>query len=273
MSGRYFARGFPTPSTSNNRASRLSTIPELVEDDDVSPCPAPKRQKTHSIRPIFATLRYQEHNDDHYMSDNLHNRRSRQAKSPPRSPSPPTPKLKESYRNLVVKLHSVKVTKLEDVVNAARQEIKGKIDANLAALSDLNNKEEDLSVSPLDLQVDTQITDKDGQKRIATISVGDFASDLEKKAKKRRSKLEDLWASWTEAQAEITELSAAIRGHRGSKDTKGISSSRSGWVDKEYADIDRRSKHIADAMHACEEEFQGQFHGTATDILEAALNE
>ncbi|KAI1270463.1 hypothetical protein F5Y18DRAFT_421957 [Xylariaceae sp. FL1019] len=273
MSGRHFVRGLPTPSTGNRRSSRLSTIPELVEDDDISPCPASKRQKTHSIRPIFETTRYQEHNEDNYMSDTLHTRRSRQDKTPPRSPSPPTPKLKESYRNLGIKLHSVKVTKLEGVVDAARQEIGGKIDANLATLSELHNKAKDLSVSPLSLHVDTQITDKDGQNRTSLVSVGEFVSNLEKNASRRQRKLEDLWASWTDAQADIDELSAAIKGHRGSKSTKGMSSSNRGWVNNEIAEIDGRSKQTVDDMHACEEKFQNQLDEEAMGVVKMALEE
>ncbi|KAI8633839.1 hypothetical protein F5Y19DRAFT_471094 [Xylariaceae sp. FL1651] len=275
MHSRLFGRGLPTPLHTAN--SRRRTVRDRVLDEDETDerPPSPKQRAYYSIRPIFDKCPRRK-NDDDASVDQLRNRRRIRASPPPAPESPLVKNLTHNYAALRVTLHSNAVTDFEKAQENMTLEMDKKIDANLLKLSEIDNEAQQLSASHLDLEVETQISDKSGQQRTSAVSIRIALSRYQKREALRTKELIRLWSSWERVQANIGELSNTIKDvfeRDPPNETRGISSSHREWIEQEDVDIGHRSKEVVEEMTACEDDLQEKLEDEAANVAKAILNQ
>ncbi|GAP89506.1 hypothetical protein SAMD00023353_3800220 [Rosellinia necatrix] len=273
-----WARLFPSegalPSPLHTDDPRHKSVREHLPDqhEDDAHSPPPKKRARYSILPIFDKYKRYDRGDGSSIERFPLQRRD-QASPSPAPESPLVEKLKRNYAALRVTLHSNGIKDIVEIEEALATEVEEKITTNISQLNKIASKARELCASSLDCEVDTQISNKDGQQRTRTMQVGRALSRYQELEAERSSQLAQLWGSWEKAQSDIDELSNKLHElfERDSfQGTSGMSSNRE-WADREDLDIDRRIKQVVEDMTACEDEFQEKLKDEETNILEAML--
>ncbi|KAI3317973.1 hypothetical protein HD806DRAFT_351760 [Xylariaceae sp. AK1471] len=161
-----------------------------------------------------------------------------------------------NYAVLRLTLHSDALKQVEKIQEALTLEVGEKIDVNLAKISKITDKANQLSTSSLDCEVEQQIATKDNQQRIATVQVRAALARYQKMEAERSNQLDQLWGLWEKSQTDIDKLSNKLHNlfeREPTRGTRGMSSSSCEWADQEDLDIGRRSKQVVEDMTACEE--------------------
>ncbi|KAI1425686.1 hypothetical protein F5Y12DRAFT_355453 [Xylaria sp. FL1777] len=272
MWARLFTPTLPTPL--HTQDVRRKNVRERLLDEDESDArpPSPKKRAHCSIRPILDKYKLRKSNDSepriHQFQDR---RRNRESPSPP--PEPPViRKLKRDYAALRVTLHSNGAKDAAKIEKALIVDADEKVTANILKLKKVASREHELSASILDCEVDTELNNKDGQKRTVTHHARRAVSEYQKIEAERIQQLAHLWGSWEKAQANIDELSNKLHElfeREPSSETSGMSSNAE-CTDKDF-DIDRRIKQVVEDMTACEEEFQEKLKNEKSNMLQAIL--
>ncbi|KAI0514559.1 hypothetical protein F5B22DRAFT_232169 [Xylaria bambusicola] len=261
----------PTPLRSDDM-HRRNLRECLVNQDtsDVHP-PSPKKNTRYSIHPIFDKYKRPTTNSDGYRAQRLRDPARNQGNTSPVAESHMIKRLNRDYAALRVTLHSNTAKDATEVEAALAVDVEHQVKSNISKLGKIADRERELATSILDCEVDTQISNKDGQKRPSAVHVRSEVSGYQQIEAESDQKLARLWCSWEEAQADIDELSGKLHDlfeHEPSSGTSGMSSNME-WMDKEDLDIDRRIKKVVDDMAACEEDFQQKLKYEDTNIFKA----
>lgn len=153
-------------------------------------------------------------------------------------------------------LHSSSVKKVGKTQEALTLEAEEKIDAYLAKLSAISSEERQISTSCCDVDVDTEVTTRDNQKRTVALKVSQALSEYEKNEEARSIQLSKLWRSWENTQADINKISIklqALHVRDPDRKTREISMSNYEWAEQLDNDIGRQSKQVVEEMMACED--------------------
>ncbi|KAI1177198.1 hypothetical protein F4777DRAFT_218751 [Nemania sp. FL0916] len=273
MWARLFPPTLPTPLHTQD-VRRKNAREQLFDDseDDARP-PPPKKQAHYSIHPIFEKYKQRQSRDDNIPINRPQGRHHNQASIPPVPESPTIEQLKRNYAALRVTLHSNGVKDVAKAEESLAIEAEKKINANLSQLDRIATRNRQLCASPLDCEVDTQITNRNGSQRTSTMLVRRALAKYQEAEGERSEKLARLWNSWEKIQAEIDEISTKLRLDFEHAPPKGTSETTSNfeWAEKEDLSVERQSKQVVDDMATCEEDFQEKLKDEEANILEAML--
>ncbi|KAK5628667.1 hypothetical protein RRF57_004382 [Xylaria bambusicola] len=232
----------------------LRECPVNEDTGNVRP-PSPKKSMRCSIHPIFDKYKRPTSNGDGYHTQQLRNLARNQAEYSPVAESPMIKRLNRDYAALRVTLHSNTAKDTTEVEAALAEDVEHKVKSNISKLQKIASRERELTTSILDCEVDTQISNTDGQKRPSAVHVRSEVSRYQQIDTESVRKLAHLWSSWEEAQTDVDKLSDKLHDLFEHEPSNGISgmSSNTEWMDKEDLDIDRRIRKVVDDMAACEE--------------------
>ncbi|KAI1416265.1 hypothetical protein F5Y13DRAFT_186517 [Hypoxylon sp. FL1857] len=267
------------------------------EDNEMRP-PSPKRHRQghYSIAPLFDTYRIPRASKEDQALTRLHGRRHR----PSPSPEPDHPlvvELDERYATLRATLHSAALSSLRSAESSLIAQSESSIRKNRQKLGTLESQLSKLLTPLQGLTVDYTATGPDGRERTAVVAMRDAITAFEAKLESTAAELDGLWASWTEAQAEIEDLAEEMLSLSGSRNGSSNSTIVDGArrsvggdmtarglngisaappyaeaLEGFGADLDQASKEVVEEMKTYEERFLKEIEKEAGNILHSFLN-
>ncbi|KAH6652692.1 hypothetical protein BKA67DRAFT_677790 [Truncatella angustata] len=248
---------------------------------------SPKRRGNKSFVPFDVLRDVRRNVEGRYPAQNYGRYRQQMPSTPEpryrrhRSVTPDAPalrELQEKYSNLQIAMHSQVVSELEAAQEELTNEVVQGIKANQLALAQLSATHAKLVAPVLEAQTKKIMISPDGTEHPEIVEMGITVAEFQKRIDAAHAELEQLWADWEEAHAEIEAIEQEVLSSE--HDLPGTDEAQSVTTESEHAaaiaefneDIDALVEKAVGEFKAYEKEFFKKIEYEAGKIVQSFVH-